>query len=204
MSVISDRELGLRLANYIHTFDEGVFPARPAKLSWLPDKPEFKRTNAAYSKKVDIYAVRLNGSRETFLTCAHLSVLTFMAGKLNKPGLEMSIEEALIGIAAHEARHRVQFKTNVDLIESGPTKDKENPDFLEMCAGIMDSWIVHSKILEGEKPWHRSFEYDAQVIGLLTASLWKYDNRSLQRLAAIISADSWEIPALLQYCVPEP
>jgi hypothetical protein len=101
------------------------------------------------------------------------------------------VEEFLLSVAAHEVRHRVQFKSSISLI-TPEDQGKATDTFLRCVMKATELFFKAVEKLDPSLPYIRDGidkQYDAMIIEFITARLWR-ETRDLERIAKIVKEDA--------------
>ena len=180
----------LTIGIMIQQVDSLFFPN--GRIFYIPKKGRKRRgVIAIYIHDEDAYGIYVKGVREKLIEGKLKNpCLCFKKGKKWHPTRKMderpfTPEEVIVAIAAHEVRHRIQSKLNIEWF-SYKTPDKK---IIEEFP-IPFNWIVYyTKALRKYEtktaPIRKPHEFDAKVIELVVLHFYRYLN-SLLDLKRII------------------
>jgi len=169
----TDIDTANTLASVISKLDQAVFPENP--INQVEIYPESNNLEAYYCKDDTQYGVFAKGLANK------IKYRTSSDQGLVKPGAELSIEDACLMIAAHEIRHRLQYKENIiqfsmSYAKKGPkkwySKKTEKYFLLAFILNFCYSYFADLKQDLQDKEYSQSLikiatsteEFDAMVI----------------------------------------
>jgi hypothetical protein len=105
-----------------------------------------------------------------------------------------NVEEFVVGLAAHEVRHRVQFKLSVTLVRPEDQERATDP-FLRLLIRVAELFFKSIKRVEPSSPYIRdgiNKQFDAMIIEFITVKLWR-KTRDLEKIAEIVGKDAKDL-----------
>lgn len=100
---------------------------------------------------------------------------------------KLTLEEILIGLAAHEVRHRVQYHLPIELLSLELLDEIDN----SYVRGLID----FIKLLYEEEPPKGDYnlEFDAKSIEYMVIEMWHWGERNASKIASKVKAGAREI-----------
>ena len=98
-------------------------------------------------------------------------------------------ESIIVGIAAHEVRHRVQKEFQIEMIKPEDAENTSDPELKALIRFLAKVFEKYPPDLPSPKLVEE--EFDATVIEWMIAKLWHEGERDILKLATIVKED-WE------------
>ncbi len=183
--------IALRLAGIISKLDKLVFGENKIekKIVIIRKKPEENETFVWYMPKEknperkDYYKILGYADKivaEGLKNSRHISVAEQKSGKSYGELQSLTEDELLIGIAAHEIRHGLQYYDLVDLFSPEDAEYIKDPELRLLINFVNKSFELNPPITAP-----REKEFDARIIEHLASKKW-HEKESFEEIAKII------------------
>ena len=189
-----DEDIAQTIANVIGGLDRFVFPETPiGKISVITGRPESEGQRIGYTSPkqaesgVEYYVIFLYGLDKAIDKINKIVQGGIIATERRKHLWELTPSEHLIGLAAHEVRHRVQYHLPIALFSPEILGDIDNPHIRELIKFVSLLWEKHPS--EGD--YH--LEFDAICAELLAIETWHRGEKDFSKIASIVKSGAKEI-----------
>lgn len=182
----------------IKALDKHVFPGDEAEVVIVPESPEENTGRYEYVAPDpdagiggDYYQIAGIGIAEEISAGLKNKIILVKEWIRRTKYCDLpaiTLEEYLIRIAAHEARHRVQFRRNKTLFSKKIGKKVEDAylqqliEFIDLCCRAKHPVGVYR------------LEFDARVVEYLAAELWHDGLRDARKIALIVGTGAKKMP----------
>lgn len=194
----AEEKIAQKIADAIGWLDKLVFPGDPIKkITVIRGRPksESQGVDVGYVSKentedgIEHYQIFGYGIDEEIKKELEKRIILLKGKKkINYQSLpKITLEELLIGIAAHEVRHRVQHHFPIELISYEILEDIAN--------SYVKGLIEFIKLLFEQEPPEGDYkqEFDAKSIEYMIIEMWHWKEKEVSKIASIVKAGTREI-----------
>jgi hypothetical protein len=190
----------LELSHWIKLLDRAIFGEQSLEVRVIESSPKEEAIEKKIKQGISCGLIYREEAKFYWISSENLEkTISFelkrrrcpSAGKEWEELPPFTREEIIIGMAAHEIRHRVQKEFQIEMIKP---EDAKNTSDLELIALIRFLAKVFEKYPPDlPSPELVEEEFDATVIEWIIAKLWHEGERDILKLATIIKEDGEKI-----------